>query len=59
MTIHKNQSLTVKKASVDPGPSESSPGMTYVALGRVKKLKDLIIKPMTFEGCKLAKNHHF
>ena len=38
MTSHKSQGLTLKKAWVDLGPSESSPGMTYVALSRVKKL---------------------
>ncbi|EDO30695.1 predicted protein [Nematostella vectensis] len=34
MTIHKSQGLTLKKAWVDIGTSEKSPGMTYVALSR-------------------------
>ena len=59
MTIHKSQGLTLKKAWVDLGPSENSPGMTYVALSRVKKLQDLIIEPMTFERLQAYKKSTF
>ena len=59
MTIHKSQGLTLKKAWIDLGPSENSPGMTYVALSRVKRLQDLIIEPMTFERLQAYKKSNF
>lgn len=37
MTIHKCEGLTLSKAWIDLGSSERSPGITYVALSRVKK----------------------
>ena len=49
MTIHKSQGLTHPRAWIDLGKTEKAAGITYVALSRVRNLKDLILKPMTFE----------
>ena len=54
MTIHKCQGLTLSKAWIDLGSSERSPGITYVALSRVKKIQDLI-EPMTLERLQAVK----
>ena len=56
MTIHKCQGLTLTKAWIDLGSSERTPGITYVALSRVKKLQDLLIEPMTLERLQAVKN---
>ena len=37
------------KAWVDIGPSETSLGVTYVAVSRVQKLSSCVIEPVTFE----------
>ena len=55
MTIHKCQGLTLSKARIDLGSSERSPGITYVALSRVKKIQDLLIEPMTLERLQAVK----
>ena len=49
MTIHKSQGLTLSKAWVDIEKSEKTPGITYVAISRVKTLTSLVIEPMTFD----------
>ena len=49
MTIHKSQGLTHPRAWIDLGKTEKAAGITSVALSRVRNLKDLILKPMTFE----------
>ena len=43
MTIHKCQGLTLTKAWIDLGSSERTPGITYVALSRVKKYKIFLL----------------
>ena len=48
MTIHKSQGQTLSTAVVDLGENEKSLGLTFVALSRVKKLKDLIILSFPF-----------
>lgn len=40
---------------VDLGDSEKSSGLIYVALSRVKKLKDLVVERMTLERLQAAK----
>ena len=55
MTIHKCQGLTLTKAWIDLGSSERTPGITYVALSRVKKIQDLLIEPMTLERLQAVK----
>ena len=49
ITIHKSQGLTLEKAWIDIGPSEAVPGITYVALSRVRALSSCVIEPMSFE----------
>ena len=44
LTIHKSQGQTLEKVVIDLGKSEQSLGLTFVALSRVKKFKDFIIK---------------
>ncbi|XP_074596436.1 uncharacterized protein LOC141851589 [Brevipalpus obovatus] len=43
VTIHKSQGLTLNKIKVDIGKRESSLGLTYVALSRVRSLNDIIL----------------
>ncbi|MCL7028421.1 hypothetical protein MKW94_024005 [Papaver nudicaule] len=45
ITVHKSQGLTLDQAVVDIGPKESL-GLTFVALSRTRKLKDLAFSPM-------------
>lgn len=54
ITIHKSQGLTLDKAIVDIGPRETTPGLSYVALSRVRKFTDLIILN-TFDYQRLSK----
>ena len=49
LMIHKSQGLTLPKAWVDIGKSEKTPGISYVAISRVKTLTSCVIEPMTFE----------
>ena len=49
ITIHKSQGLTLSKAWIDIGKNERTPGITYVAISRVRTLSSCIIQPMTFE----------
>ena len=49
LTIHKSQGLTINKAWIDLGPIEKVPGITYVALSRVRLLSSCVIEPMTLE----------
>ena len=49
ISIHKSQGLTLEKASIDLGKSERSPGLSYVALSRVRNLDSFVIEPMSFE----------
>lgn len=43
ITIHKSQGLTLDRAVVQLGASETSPGLTYVALSRVRKIENLLL----------------
>lgn len=47
VTIHKAQGLTLDKAIVDIGSRETAPGLSYVALSRVKRFEDLALA----DGC--------
>ena len=49
ITIHKSQGLTLEKAWIDLGPSERVPGITYVAISRVRSLSSCVIEPMSLE----------
>jgi ATP-dependent DNA helicase PIF1 len=49
LTIHKSQGLTLPKAWIDIGKSEKNPGVSYVAISRVKTLSSCVIEPLTFQ----------
>ena len=56
MTIHKSQGLTLTNAWIDIGKNEKTPGISYVAISRVKTLSSCIIEPMTFDRLTSLKN---
>lgn len=58
VTIHKSQGLTLNKLTVDVGKKEFSAGLTFVAISRVRRLKDLLLNPpFSFQRLKnLAKS---
>jgi len=39
----------MSKAWIDIGKSEKTPGVSYVAINRVKTLSSCVVEPMTFE----------
>ena len=49
ITIHKSQGLTLEKALIDIGKKETTLGLSYVALSRVRNLSSLVIEPITFQ----------
>ena len=55
ITIHKSQGLTLPKAWIDIGQTETTAGISYVAISRVKTLSSCIIEPMSFERLKSLK----
>ena len=44
MTIHKSQGLTLDKAVIDLGEVDFTPGLSFVAISRVKKVSGLLFK---------------
>ena len=56
LTIHKSQGLTLPKAVIDIGKSDKTPGISYVAISRVKSLPSSLIQPMTFERLQSIKS---
>ena len=59
MTIHKSQGQTLEKAVIDLGNSERTPGLTFVALSRLRRLDDILIKEMTFKRLdSISKSKH-
>ena len=55
ISIHKSQGLTLDKAIVDIGKTEKVCGLAYVALSRLKKLENVLIKPFSFDRLKAVK----
>ena len=49
LTIHKSQGMTLEKAWVDVGKKETTLGITYVALSRVRNLSSLVIEPIPYD----------
>ena len=45
VTVHKCQGWTVRKIVIDLGKSESTRGLTYVALSRARTLTDILPDP--------------
>lgn len=58
ITIHRSQGLTLPKAWINIGSSEKTPGLTYVAISRVKTLESCVIEPMTLDRLTSIKKHH-
>ena len=56
LTIHKSQGLTLPKAVIDIGKSEKTPGISYVAISRVKSLSSCLIQPMAYERLQSIKS---
>ena len=56
LTIHKSQGMTLERAWIDIGKKESTLGLTYVGISRVRNLSSLIIEPTTFERLANIKN---
>ena len=48
MTIHKSQGLTLDKAVVHLAKKDFCPGLTYVALTRVRHLHDLLLSNLCY-----------
>ena len=55
ITIHKSQGLTLELAWIDIGKTERVPGLTYVAVSRVRSLDSCVIEPMRFECLQVIK----
>ena len=49
LTIHKSHGQTINKAVIDLGKKEMTLCLTFIALTRLKKFKDFIIKPFTMK----------
>jgi hypothetical protein len=56
LTIHKSQGQTLSKAVIDLGKKETSLGLTFVALSRLKNYKDLLLYPFTLERLQKISN---
>ena len=50
ITMHKSQGQTLDEAVIDLGPKEACTGLTFVCLSRAKRLVDLMVEPMSFDG---------
>ena len=44
ITVHKSQGLTLDKAVINLGEVDFTPGLSFVAISRVKKLSGLLFK---------------
>jgi ATP-dependent DNA helicase PIF1 len=44
ITVHKSQGLTLDKAVIDLGEVDFTPGLSFVAMSRVKRLSGLLFK---------------
>jgi ATP-dependent DNA helicase PIF1 len=56
LTIHKSQGQTLKKIIVELGKKESTLGISFVALSRVKNYKDFLIQPFPLDRLTKIKN---
>lgn len=56
ITVHKSQGLTIQKAIIDFGEKEFAAGLSFVAVSRVRALKDILFRPFNFERLQRIKN---
>lgn len=57
VTIHKSQSLTFDKVTIDFGRGAFTEGQAYVALSRVRSFAGLrLVAPLTFRSIKVSKD---
>ena len=56
LTIHKSQGQTLRKIIVELGKKESTLGITFVTLSRVKNVKDFLIHPFPLDRLTKIKN---
>ena len=49
ISIHKSRGSSLDSAYVNIGLKEFAPGLTFVALSRVKSIENLYLKPFSFE----------
>ena len=56
LTIHKSQGQTLDKVIIDLGKKEMSLGITFVALSRVRKFTDFLIKSFCLDRLIKIKN---
>ena len=57
VTIHKSQSLTFDKFTIDFGRGAFTEGQAYVALSRVRSFTGLrLVAPLTFRSIKVSKD---
>jgi len=54
--VHKSQGLTLDKVVIDIGKKEFTAGLSFVAVSRVREIKDLILKPFDFERLRRIKD---
>ena len=46
ITVHKSQGLTLDKAVTDPREVDFTPGLSFVAMSRVKRISGLLFKTL-------------
>ncbi|CAG8731859.1 2835_t:CDS:2 [Cetraspora pellucida] len=56
ITVHKSQGLTLPKAIVDLGEREYATGLSFVAISRVRSLKNILFHPFLFERLQRIRN---
>ncbi len=56
LSIHKNQGQTLSQAVIDLEKNETSLGLTFVALSRLKNYKDLLLYPFPLERVQKISN---
>ena len=50
ITVHKSQGLTIDQAVIDIGEKDFCTGLSFVALSRIRKLQDCLIKQFILTG---------
>ena len=56
ITVHKGQGLTLPKVVIDLGKKEYNSGLSFVALSRVRALKDILFAPFSLDRLQRIKS---